>query len=274
MTKREWRALGMVLSLIGMVPGCGPEPAPQPPEQTPDTTPAQDTTEAAARDTTPLVLREPSVFPHSAHRGVSCQTCHQSLTSHTTHGELSCTDCHTTPTGFATMRTLTQQECMACHHGEQHGYTCEHCHARSTLTADKVVEASMKLSAWDTSRTRALAFNHAWHADRECMDCHTPTSIGSIEIAACTTCHAAHHQVGIKCNDCHQPANEAVHREAAHRGCGGSGCHANAEVAAFPPERPICLACHVDMSEHEPGRECAVCHVMRGWSTIQTRGDR
>lgn len=203
-----------------------------------------------------------SQFAHGPHRDIACRTCHRTVASHATHQELDCVECHGTPVEYATLRVLSESECLDCHHGGDTGLGCADCHEVAPLAGTVKVAALLQLSSWDQPQERELSFDHSWHADIECGECHAATIIHDVS-AECGSCHEDHHQTNVTCSRCHEPADEKVHAEAAHAGCGGAGCHQNAVVAAFPPNRPICLSCHADMVDHEaPEKACADCHAI------------
>lgn len=199
-------------------------------------------------------------FPHGPHRDIACGTCHSTVPSHATHQQLECLECHRTPADYGSLRVLSDRECLECHHGEETGLRCADCHDPGGLEGTAMVTGQLRLVTWDQARDRQLIFDHSWHADLECGDCHAAT----IEHAAtteCQSCHEDHHLVDATCSRCHEVADEVVHAEAAHGGCGGAGCHEDAVVAALPPIRALCLSCHTDMADHEaPEKECADCH--------------
>jgi hypothetical protein len=55
-----------------------------------------------------------------------------------------------------------------------------------------------------------------------------------------------------------------VHPSArAHVTCSGSGCHQDPPFDnGLPRTRAVCLVCHQDMKDHQPGRVCVDCHTL------------
>ncbi|HVZ78490.1 MAG TPA: hypothetical protein VG818_10960 [Gemmatimonadaceae bacterium] len=195
----------------------------------------------AAQDTTK--------FRHDAHRTLACRECHS---SENTHGAI----------------TVKQPEgCRSCHHATTQAATCTTCHRQDQLPNPTLTQA-LTMSVWPTPRSRALGFDHARHTTLACRTCHTAPSTLAPE-RTCASCHAQHHVATATCASCHPPtalADQRMHpRVETHAGCGGSGCHADAAVRALPPTRNVCLACHRDKATHQPGGDCATCHML-GWS--------
>jgi hypothetical protein len=79
----------------------------------------------------------------------------------------------------------------------------------------------------------------------------------------CGECHREHHRPGSRCLTCHTDVRRETHDRNVHRGCGGAGCHAEASLAAMGSGRQICLVCHAEQENHEPGEYCARCHLFR-----------
>jgi hypothetical protein len=210
----------------------------------------------------PTVAREPA-FPHDPHRAVSCVTCHRVVASHVAHERLDCTECHAAPAQDVSLRALSPRECLECHHDERQAAACPDCHAPASLEDGLVVQSPVRVSTWETSRDRAFSFDHGRHASVKCQDCHESSVLREFR-TECRACHEPHHRVEAGCGACHTRVERTVHVEAAHAGCGGTTCHQDALVAALPPARPVCLACHGEQVDHEAGRECADCHAIPG----------
>jgi hypothetical protein len=49
----------------------------------------------------------------------------------------------------------------------------------------------------------------------------------------------------------------------AHLTCSGSGCHTAPEVERVSDTRAVCLLCHQEQENHEPGGVCVECHRVR-----------
>lgn len=257
----------LVLLSLPVTWGCGggQEPEAEEPEvapavEEPDTTPAE---VVPAGLTT---VSRPEVFPHGPHQRVACLSCHTLLPSHRTHADVTCTECHAIPERFQSLRPLGERECMTCHHVEQRDYQCQDCHTAREIGGHKVVESPMRIAAWDAPRTRALPFDHANHSSRQCLECHERAAFPAVT-TQCRSCHEPHHRLDAKCSECHVAPDTTIHAEAAHRGCGGAGCHVNATIVAYPPVQQVCRMCHDVPQDHHPGEECADCHVFGGWRT-------
>ena len=185
--------------------------------------------------------------------------------SHRTHKLLTCAGCHDQKISPGAVKVRTRAECAACHHSAERSVTCEGCHdARTKLAKTYQRTVTMRTSADTPVKQRGLPFAHKQHRDLECKGCHTSGVLLGVS-RDCASCHTDHHTAERSCASCHPPA-KALHQRAAHDGCAGSGCHANATVIALPPSRSTCLTCHVDQSTHKPKRECAECHAVL-WGT-------
>lgn len=62
---------------------------------------------------------------------------------------------------------------------------------------------------------------------------------------------------------CHRQPPPGVHTLAAHLNCNASGCHDEPVTEHLTETRNICLVCHRDKVNHEPGKICAHCHEVR-----------
>jgi len=204
--------------------------------------------------------REPRI-PHAPHRSLACVSCHQTIPGHAAHAQISCSECHPAPARYASMPLPSSSDCMECHHGGALATRCTNCHARSSLPGPVTVSALMEVANWPQPRRRDLPFNHARHSSLACTECHSE-SVTRAPSVECRTCHEQHHRLTADCRQCHSAISQSVHTEAAHRGCGGAGCHQDAVVAAFPPLRSVCLVCHRAMADHNAPQECAVCHAI------------
>lgn len=254
-----------LLTTLPMVWACGGgeveetgEPQVAQVEEEPDTTPPPVVSAAAT------TVSRPEVFPHGPHQGVDCLSCHTLLPTHRTHADVACTQCHAIPARFQSLRPLAPSECMNCHHVQQRTYRCQDCHTAGEIAGPKTVDTPMLVDSWAAPRTRTLSFDHVRHTSRACLDCHAAAAVPALKVD-CRSCHESHHQLTSTCRSCHVAADPAVHAEAAHRGCAGSGCHVSPTIAAFPPVHQVCRMCHTVPDDHHPGEECADCHVFGGW---------
>jgi len=222
-----------------------------------DTTPAQ--SPAPAITIAPVSNIHPERFPHNAHRTVACGTCHTRVPGHDAHARLQCSECHESAPGNRARPTPAQ--CRACHHGADQARTCVDCH--DSARPAKQLPVPAKISVRDSVTTLTLPFEHERHSGQQCTTCHDVRA-GVTAPRPCSSCHDFHHQADRRCSTCHAPMPLAKHDRLAHLGCGGSGCHQDAAVTALPMTRPVCLVCHRQQEDHEPGRECALCHLFSG----------
>jgi len=265
---KERAALAVLLVGVGTVWACGGE---QESEQGSETLAeaVAETVADSAQDTTVTLLHRflpddmrrstrAITFPHEAHVQIDCNVCHELPEGHTTHGELQCADCHRA-SALATVRELSTAQCAACHHGAQQTLTCLDCHDRQGGVSTQQVFA---LGVWSTPRTRTLSFDHDVHVELDCLSCHRSSPLLT-PAEACGSCHAEHHDVGVRCQSCHTPPPPTAHDVQAHLTCSGAGCHRAPEVQAIASDRAVCLACHTAQEEHEPGGVCIECHRVR-----------
>ncbi len=222
---------------------------------------ATDTAPARAITPIPFVMRtNPNRFAHYAHRGVSCSTCHPAVPGHGRHGALACSECHEQIGATATAAPVTSVECNACHHAADQARPCLECHG-SAPAGPLAVRTAVRVSVRPATEERSLTFDHARHQSLACGECHADKPhVGAPR--PCSACHDRHHRPDAQCSSCHQAALLPMHDRSAHRGCGGSGCHQDPVVASLPLTRPVCLVCHRDRQDHEPGENCARCHLL------------
>jgi hypothetical protein len=250
--------LGLVLIFAA---ACGRDAAP-PAESASDSVHAPDT--AGAAPTAPSLLvsePRPSRFPHTAHVEIACRLCHSEIPGHRSHAAVECAECHEVPAPGARSR-IAAAECDACHHGRDQARACTDCHAAAPADI-RSVTATVRTSVRAGAEQRSLPFAHARHGRARCADCHAGTP-GSARPRECSECHDAHHTAESQCAACHPPPRAGEHDRSAHRGCDGAGCHADAAVARAAASRQACLVCHRDQQDHEPGGDCARCHLFRG----------
>jgi hypothetical protein len=200
-----------------------------------------------------------SRFPHSEHRTVECQRCHQRPPGHATHQDQECRACHGRPAGFDNLPERTARECAACHHQDAQQLRCRACHQADQVGARPVLVAVQATGATE-ARVRRLTFDHDDHQSRECLTCHT-TSVTLQFGLECASCHEYHHRQDARCMTCHEQFETPAHSAQVHVGCAGGGCHGDAPVLSLAPTRNVCQVCHQDMVQHRPGRECTACHV-------------
>jgi predicted CXXCH cytochrome family protein len=187
-------------------------------------------------------------FRHRQHEGVACTSCHGAERVHARLDEVT---------------SLT--DCRRCHHTQPLASDCLRCHERTQVHARAVtVERVMDIRLGSIDRpTRSLPFHHDDHERFACETCHNQGLELSATGADCSACHAAHHEPSTNCMACHPPDREA-HDRNAHLTCSGPGCHehADATVLLVPRTRSVCLVCHQDRADHEPGEVCVECHAL------------
>jgi len=260
-------ALAAALALAGV--GCAqkvPEPAassePEPPAEAAEAAAPADTAAQALTFTAEHVPASYSLpgFDHSPHTNVGCGNCHRDIPGHAAHlsASVRCLDCHGGSGTGAGGRTFAPAECQACHHRADPPRDCARCHAETDRATPLPVAVSFTAAGRTSERT--LRFEHARHDTLACTRCHALPDV--LPARTCATCHDNHHRAGADCTLCHQQPAASAHDLATHRGCAGAGCHTDARVLSLPLSRPVCLACHRDRVAHEPGRECAECHLI------------
>lgn len=179
---------------------------------------------------------------------------------HARHERLACTQCHGTGQQHGAVRVRTARDCAACHHDPRRGYACAACHDPARLPA-RAVPATMELTVWPEARMRPLPFDHAPHARVVCRSCHVaPVTLAPD--AECRSCHLEHHRPEAECAQCHRESDPPAHRRESHLTCAGSACHAPMLRERLTMSRNLCLVCHTEQREHEPGRNCATCHIL------------
>ncbi len=220
----------------------------------------QDTGSVLRRFTRDGLLRATRTesFAHDPHADIDCATCHEVVAAHGRYPSVECVDCHRASTA-TTVRALSPAECQSCHHGTEQTLGCEHCHeSRAVVPTEQV----LAFEVWTTTRSRVLDLDHERHADLACTSCHQAAP-ALTPAEACASCHEDHHNEAIRCASCHTPAPEGAHGVQAHLTCSGSGCHRAPEIEAIAETRAVCLSCHQELEEHEPGGSCIECHRVR-----------
>ena len=180
---------------------------------------------------------------------------------HENHASIVCGECHAN--GIATLSSQADW-CADCHHVSADPGECGRCHgAGQQSTGVLRVLQTFRLSVGEP-RTRSLLFDHALHPELICSECHTGGASPSVD-RQCESCHEEHHRSDADCSACHPPPPADAHPLEVHlRSCMGAGCHAGegADYGAVEGTRTLCLACHHEQTDHEPGEECTRCHVM------------
>jgi hypothetical protein len=184
---------------------------------------------------------------------------------HLKHEELSCRSCHGTGANHRQLLVRTSRDCAACHHADESARSCTACHTESQIGAERLVRATFSLSVVDTPRTRLVSFGHERHLRAEygldCQECHrTPVTLAADR--QCSSCHEKHHRPEATCSSCHTSIDQQVHTAETHLSCSAGGCHTPGVARIASTSRNLCLACHTDRGDHEPGRSCAGCHLI------------
>lgn len=206
-----------------------------------------------------LASRSPNAFPHEKHQSLPCQRCHTAVPGHAAHTTVACTSCHARVP--ATGPVPTPAQCADCHHSETQSRLCVACHAPDTL-GTMALTLNWKLSVWPTARQRVVNFDHRQHKSQPCAVCHTNRP-AMLPARPCASCHV-HHEGQVDCRACHHSPPAGAHTIAIHagsNGCAGSGCHQDPPVKVAILSRDECLICHADRVNHQPGKDCALCHL-------------
>ncbi|HUH13598.1 MAG TPA: hypothetical protein VMK65_10830 [Longimicrobiales bacterium] len=178
---------------------------------------------------------------------------------HRAHERVSCGECHGTGGDHRTLLVRSPADCAACHHDERRALACARCHDEGALPSAATVAQQLALGAWEEPRERALPFAHGRHEDVECRACHQGSATLAVQ-RACGSCHENHHRAAADCAACHPAPPSSAHPASIHLSCAGAGCHAPAAAPATVGSRTLCIMCHREQAEHEPGGACAACH--------------
>jgi len=185
---------------------------------------------------------------------------------HSQHRNVACTNCHDASQSHGGLKITSISDCRSCHHTGPLSIDCSRCHQGGEARGDPRTETrTMDLSVADPVQ-RALPFRHENHTNESCSNCHTQGLSLSAAAVDCDGCHEQHHRVDNDCTLCHQQPPASAHPvERVHQTCSGSGCHANPPHQTLPTTtRQVCLVCHQDRKDHNPGRVCADCHQIPG----------
>ncbi|MCC6929726.1 MAG: cytochrome c3 family protein [Gemmatimonadaceae bacterium] len=241
----------------------------------------------------------PALGPSPATNG--CVSCHYGVETarktvfdesfdHATHlvrSAVACKECHSNYNYFAGggtsspsvdrdvdarhgKTTLTKASCESCHHAPTTKVECTACHATDARLKQPIrVTMALTLQPEKAPRSRAVAFQHSQHEKTTCAQCHTTP--GAVkEVSSCASCHADHHKEKASgCAQCHGNTMLADHKMDTHYKC--VSCHVRETVARLLPDRAFCLSCHVKQVTHEPGRECAPCHLRQSPTEVRRR---
>jgi hypothetical protein len=180
---------------------------------------------------------------------------------HRQHQAIACTECHGRAGEHGVVTVRTPRECAQCHHDPARGYECSDCHPSEGIVPAREVSATLNLTVWDAPRTRQLSFEHGTHDTFQCQECHTGPVLLAVQ-RECSDCHDDHHRPGADCAQCHLPTEPGVHGLEVHLTCTSSGCHAGTAGERPALTRNMCLTCHQEQRDHEPGLDCQKCHMV------------
>ncbi len=196
---------------------------------------------AAAQQPEPDV---PADFDHARHVQVECLACHDVESTH----------------GSVTVSGL--RECRACHHSGPVVQRCERCHQPAEYASQRFQATRPFTPTVGRAADRSFPFDHRAHTDVACASCHSRSPDLSAARIDCAFCHEQHHEPANDCMACHRTPRQGAHTRASHLTCAGSGCHSSPPVNAAQRTRTLCLGCHQDMTDHQPGRRCEACHAL------------
>ena len=157
-------------------------------------------------------------------------------------------------------------DCRSCHHSpERIARDCRTCHDPSDLrNVVYRLQRALSLSVHREPSERVVRFDHAYHGERACSECHVEGPSFAVRELECARCHEEHHEPDVsRCMSCHvEPSPDAHTLEEVHTTCSGAGCHVDPPFRAPVSTRTGCLWCHQDMADHEPQGECVHCHFV------------
>lgn len=248
-------------------PRPGPSPAVPGPDEAPRWSAAAHRTaappEAPAQETSPQEASPQEAPPDTTVRYVDPAAEDTTRFRHSRHEELECTVCHATDRTHGRVRLTGLADCRSCHHTEEAGAECSACHRDEDREGRTYrLRRTLGFSTGD-SATRRLPFDHGDHGELACGDCHAEGLARTAGGTSCADCHEEHHEADARCVTCHREAPSEAHpREAVHLTCGGAGCHDPARAPASARTRQQCLACHTELTDHRPDRDCVACHLL------------
>ncbi len=187
----------------------------------------------------------------------------QVVFQHADHRTVACTECHSSSDRHGAVKLQGIQDCRSCHHQGPTSNQCQNCHVPGSLNGTALsIDKEMDLSVAPQPIMRELPFDHGNHQRVECSTCHGSGLQRPVDQTACNSCHEDHHQATAQCTSCHVQPPASAHTATAHVGCTGSACHVTPPFQGVPRQRNACLVCHQAQQDHQPGRECVVCHVL------------
>jgi hypothetical protein len=186
--------------------------------------------------------------------------------AHAVHARLPCSGCHGTGAEHRVTLVRVPRDCASCHHDPVRALACTTCHDATALPSRLPVSLDIPVPS-APPRGRSVTFRHDVHlkpgVGLGCSECHG-TAVTLARNRDCASCHASHHGERVECASCHGTPVPGTHRASAHLGCAGSGCHAASRAPSPVASRSVCLFCHAERSDHEPGMSCAPCHRIPG----------
>jgi hypothetical protein len=181
---------------------------------------------------------------------------------HARHTQTACTECHSVAERHGRIAITTVAECRTCHHTGAVAQPCARCHAPSSAPRERYDVRRAYRPSVGVAENRTMPFDHQQHTGLDCARCHREGLALSAARISCSGCHVEHHDADNNCLACHQKPSPTAHTRAAHLSCSGSGCHSAAPVTAAQRTRSLCLSCHQDLTDHQPGRRCIDCHAL------------
>ncbi|MDZ4804360.1 MAG: hypothetical protein SGI90_05830 [Candidatus Eisenbacteria bacterium] len=205
--------------------------------------------------------------------GADCRSCHGNAATpaataamasfvHDRHADLECAVCHQSTERHGSLVITANRQCQACHHGPPPAAACGACHGATEISGQRIETVLMRLSAGTPPRERPMEFDHARHTGVACETCHITPIEGGVR-ADCAGCHQKHDRPEASCRTCHAAPPAGVHSLKVHdTGCAGSGCHTDNGIESTRYTRELCLSCHTELFDHQPGKACASCHLV------------
>ena len=193
---------------------------------------------------------------------------------HARHTQVDCLACHSMDESHGRITVTSFRDCRECHHTGSTVQPCTRCHEASDAPGRAYEVRRAFRPSVGAAENRTLPFDHGQHADVSCETCHREGLALSAARVNCSACHDEHHDAGNDCMACHQRPASTAHTRTSHLTCEGAGCHAPAPIAASDRTRTLCLACHQDMTDHQPGRTCVNCHALPPARSASAQGGR
>lgn len=181
---------------------------------------------------------------------------------HARHKKLACLTCHLS-TSQSMLTFEAPRGCQICHHQSPTRSDCSRCHEPASIPEALRVHVTIAVGA-TPPRDRLVGFQHERHSELDCTNCHAQsvTLAPGDSVTTCQACHADHHEVNRDCAGCHRNDNiTQVHQRPVRVHVACDACHAAPTIARLSPTRSLCLVCHDNQADHQPARECVICHL-------------